>query len=367
MTSTAHSTDAERARLIAFYLPQFHPIPENDAWWGAGFTEWTNVTRARPLFPGHHQPRVPGELGYYDLRDPAVREAQACLASDHGIAAFCYWHYWFGGRRLLERPFAEVLASGEPDFPFCLGWANESWTGVWHGAPKRILMQQTYPGEDDDRRHFDFLLSAFADRRYLRVDGKPLLVIYKPLQMLQPRRRLDLWRDLAQHAGLPGLHIVGFNMDDFDDPASLGLDATIVYRLGQTHASPAMRKLERRYWGLRRRLPAFSLRRLDYARAMRHHLPDAGLDHTAYPCVVPNWDNTPRAGRRGLVLVNDGPEAFRVHLRAALDAVAARPPAQRIVFLKAWNEWAEGNTLEPERVHGRAYLEVVRDENRRPA
>ena len=363
MTVTASFSEKLRARLIAFYLPQFHPIPENDAWWGKGFTEWTNVTRARPLFAGHRQPRVPGELGYYDLRDPAVRTAQATLAREHGIEAFCYWHYWFGGRRLLERPFAEVLASGEPDFPFCLAWANESWTGVWHGAPKRILMQQTYPGEDDDRRHFDFLLTAFHDRRYVRVDDKPLLVIYKPMLMPQPQRRLDLWRTLAQQAGLPGLHIVGFNMDDFADPAPLGLDATIVYRLGQTYAWAPARKIERMWWGLRRRMPAFSQRRIAYARALRHHLPDPMLSHIAYPCVVPNWDNSPRAGKRALILTDDGPEAFRAHLRAGIDAVAARAPAQRLVFIKAWNEWAEGNYLEPDDTHGRAYLEVVRDEN----
>src|SRR5437879_9338189 len=149
------------ARLIAFYLPQFHPIPENDAWWEPGFTEWTNVVRARPLFRGHRQPDLPTDLGFYDLRVAETRAAQAQLAAAHGIEAFCYWHYWFAGRRMLERPFDEVLRSGRPDFRFCLGWANQTWSGVWHGAPEQVLIEQTYPGEEDDRRHFAAVLPAF--------------------------------------------------------------------------------------------------------------------------------------------------------------------------------------------------------------
>src|SRR5262245_37746673 len=167
--------------VIAFYLPQFHPIPENNEWWGPGFTEWTNVARARRMFPGHYQPRIPGELGFYDLRLSEAREAQAALAAEYGMTAFCYWHYWFGGgRRLLQRPFEEVLRSGRPDFPFCLGWANQSWSGSWYGAPERILIEQTYPGEKDHRAHFDAVLPAFMDPRYFRVDGRPLFYVFDP-------------------------------------------------------------------------------------------------------------------------------------------------------------------------------------------
>lgn len=350
-----------RARTIAFYLPQFHQIPENDAWWEPGFTEWTNVRRARPLFAGHRQPITPGELGYYDLTDDQVRRRQADLAKAHGIEGFCYWHYWFGGRRLLERPFAEVLASGEPDFPFCLAWANESWTGIWHGAPHRVLMAQTYPGEADDRAHFAWLLGAFRDPRYLRVDGRPLLVIYKPMGMPQPARRFALWRQLALEAGLPGLHLVGFNMGEFDDPAMVGLDAALIYHLGQTSPLPLLRRWQRRYWGVRRRLPWQSLRRIDYAEAVRHLLPaHGGMPAASYPCVVPNWDNTPRCGERGLVLTDSSPERFAAHLARAVDAVAGRAPQQRLVFVKSWNEWAEGNYLEPDAAHGRGWLEAVR-------
>jgi lipopolysaccharide biosynthesis protein len=293
-----------------------------------------------------------------------VRNAHADLASAYGIEGFCYWHYWFAGKRLLELPFDEVLKSGQPTLPFCLGWANESWTGVWHGAPNRILMEQTYPGEEDDRHHFDYLVKAFHDPRYIRVNNKPLLVIYKPLKMPRPAERFELWRKLAEQSGLPGLHIIGVNMDDFDDAGALGLDGAILYRLGQTRKSAVGRKLERIYWGLRRRLPFASLRKLDYARAVKHHIPDKpSAIHPTYPCVIPNWDNTPRTGRRGMVLTNANPENFRTHLRAAIDSVQENPPEERLIFLKAWNEWAEGNYVEPDTTFGHAYLEAIRAEN----
>src|SRR6185295_18996445 len=185
------------ARLIAFYLPQFHPIPENDEWWGRGFTEWTNAAKAKPLFPGHYQPHVPADLGFYDLRVPETRADQAQMARAHGIEAFCYYHYWLAGKRLIERPFNEVLASGEPDLPFCLCWANQTWTGIWHGAPNRILIEQTYPGMDDHARHFDFLVQAFMDRRHVRVDGKPLFMVYEPTLIPDVRKVTDFWRDRA--------------------------------------------------------------------------------------------------------------------------------------------------------------------------
>ncbi|MHB8498177.1 MAG: glycoside hydrolase family 99-like domain-containing protein, partial [Acidimicrobiales bacterium] len=193
--------------VLAHYLPQFHPIPENDAWWGPGFTEWTNVVKARPLFRGHVQPHAPSVLGYYDLRLPEVREAQAELARLHGVTGFCYWHYWFAGRQLLERPFSEVLATGSPDFPFCLAWANQSWSGVWHGAPDRILIEQTYPGPDDDVRHFDLLRRAFEDPRYVTLSGQPVLFVYKPADLPEPARFVERWQKMAHDAGFGGLYL----------------------------------------------------------------------------------------------------------------------------------------------------------------
>src|ERR1700744_6576734 len=199
-----HREREPAARLIAFYLPQFHPIPENDLWWEAGFTEWTNVAKAKPLFQGHRQPRLPSDLGFYDLRVPEVREQQAQLARDSGVEGFCYWHYWFSGRRVLERPFEEVLASGRPDFPFCLAWANQSWTGIWHGNPKTKLISQEYPGIEDQKQHFDWALKAFRDDRYLKVDGRPIFVVYDPGNLPKESSFLDHWRELSAGGGPHG-------------------------------------------------------------------------------------------------------------------------------------------------------------------
>lgn len=225
-----------KARVIAFYLPQFHPIPENDEWWMKGFTEWTNVGKARSLFPGHYQPKVPADLGYYDLRVPETRQAQADMAREYGIEGFCYWHYWFGnGKRLLERPFNEVLASGKPDFPFCLAWANESWKGFFHGVKtKQALITQLYPGEDDYIAHFETVLPAFKDPRYITVDDKPVFMIYQPFQHPQIKEFMALWQKLAMNNGLKGIFFIGQTYHLTEERAELmdmGFDAINVTRL----------------------------------------------------------------------------------------------------------------------------------------
>ena len=332
------------ARFVAFYLPQFHPIPENDEWWGKGFTEWTNTAKARPLFPGHYQPHIPADLGFYDLRLPETRAAQAQMAREHGISAFCYYHYWFAGRRILERPFNEVLASGEPDFPFCLCWANQTWTGVWHGAPNRILIEQTYPGKADHEAHFAALLPAFQDRRYLRVDDKPVFAIFEPAKIPNPRQVIAFWRQLARDARLPGLHMVGCAYSNLMDPAQIGLDAAIATLL------PPLRKTK----------PDGQPSIYRYEKIAPRLVPEPRPGINAYPCVIPGFDNTPRSGANGLVLHESTPELFGKHLRHALEVVRGHTDAQRIVFAKSWNEWAEGNHLEPDLKFGRAYLEQIR-------
>ncbi|MEI7622886.1 MAG: glycoside hydrolase family 99-like domain-containing protein [Actinomycetes bacterium] len=219
------------SRYLAFHLPQFHPIPENDQWWGRGFTEWTNVARARRRYPGHYQPHVPADLGFTDLRVPETRQAQADLAREYGIEGFLHWHYWFAGRRILERPVDEMLASGEPDFGFALAWANQTWSGIWYGATDRVLIEQTYPGESDDRAHFEHLLPYFTDRRYLTVDGRPIFYVFRPELLPEPRAWVERWRTMADEAGLPGLHLIA-EMSDvlgrellFDDAGGSGFDA----------------------------------------------------------------------------------------------------------------------------------------------
>ncbi len=350
----------KNARAIAFYLPQFHPIPENDAWWGVGFTEWTNTAKAKPLFRGHYQPRVPADLGFYDLRVPETRIAQAEMARKYGVEAFCYYHYWFGGQRILERPFNEVLASGEPDYPFCLCWANETWTGVWHGSPKKILIEQTYPGEDDYRAHFDFLLKAFIDNRYLRVDDNPVFLIYRPMDIPDVKRVTGLFRKWASESGLKGLHLVGMITPRDWIPQEHGFDAStkpLLSRKNWVSLRHPIKWLIKQYQ-IRTGKPII--------RSYEEVLPELLLDPVAgvtnYPCVFPNWDNTPRSGVNGIVLDNSTPELFRVHLRKALDLMQSLPPEHNLLFVKSWNEWAEGNHLEPDLKFGHAYLEVLRDE-----
>ena len=353
----------QRARLIAFHLPQFHPTPENDAWWGKGFTEWTNVAKAKPMFPGHYQPRVPADLGFYDLRLPEARHAQAELAKEYGLEGFCYYHYWFGdGRRILERPVDEILASGEPDFPFCLCWANHSWNTVWQGT-NEMLMEQTYPGWDDHAAHFDWLLKAFRDRRYLTVDGKPIFVIYSPRDIPEVNQVMAFWRARAEEAGLPGLYLIG--VSDYSpnwDPRSCGLDASTMQALPKRDG-----RVPRRYRLAREIKSLLSGRKdeltiWDYEEVLPILLRRNKVDWEDYPLVLPNWDNTPRSGRRGLVFHNATPELFRGHLHEAISRVAKRTPDQRIVFLKAWNEWAEGNYVEPDQKWGHAYLDVIKQE-----
>ena len=357
-------------RLIAFYLPQFHPIPENDAWWGKGFTEWTNVAKAKPLFPGHYQPHIPGDLGFYDLRVPETRAAQAEMARTYGIEGFCYWHYWFSGKRLLERPFNEVLKSGEPNFPFCLAWANQTWTGIWHGASDRILIEQTYPGIQDYQAHFYAVLSAFQDPRYTTCEGKPVFIVHRPAELPEPRRFTDLWRELAVKTGLKGIYFLGIAGHRWS-PNENGFDASILDNPGVALQCLTERPLPLpgKVWRKASRLCASRYKPMlglptviRYRDVMQCACPPLNEKFTQYPCVIPNWDNTPRSGANGVVFHQSAPELFWIHFRQALEQSMHRELGKRFVFVKSWNEWAEGNYLEPDLRFGHQYLDVVREE-----
>lgn len=349
-----------KARAIALYLPQFHPIPENDEWWGKGFTEWTNTAKAKPLFRGHYQPHVPADLGFYDLRVAETRAQQAEMARAYGIEGFCYYHYWFGGKRILHRPLDEVIASGQPDFPFCVCWANETWTGIWHGAPNRTLIEQTYPGVADHEAHFATLLPAFRDPRYIRVDGKPIFVIFRPRQIPDAAATLDLWRNMAKEAGLGGLHFVGVTDEGKPLPDELGFDA-----------SQVVPHINERRWPQDWKRPIARLKMsINHRRGIPHvyhfsELVERSMPRRTpgmnYPTVCHAWDNSPRSGQRAVVYTDPDPKYYRELLRGALDAVAHHDPEHRIVFLKSWNEWAEGNHLEPDLRYGLGYLEAVRE------
>lgn len=363
--TTANSCNF-KTRAIAFYLPQFHPIPENDEWWGRGFTEWTNVAKAKPLFRGHYQPHVPADLGFYDLRVPETRQLQADMARAYGIEGFCYWHYWFGdGRRILERPFAEVLESRKPDFPFCLGWANQSWTGIWHGAPKRVLIEQKYPGPEDHERHFYAMLPAFSDSRYIRIDGRPLVVIYAPAELPAPGEFIALWNRLARKENLPGFYFVAHG----HDMPGIGFDA-FVHNLPFTTMPPTgFGQVRRIVDALLRRISGATLRDLgaDRLPQVRRYVDfvksfeRTPLRERELPLLIPNWDNTPRSGHRGVCLKNSTPDLFERLCAAAYEKLKPVTNGEhRIVFVKAWNEWAEGNHLEPDLRYGLAYLEALR-------
>ena len=351
------ATSPSSLRTIAFHLPQFHPIPQNDEWWGAGFTEWTNLAKARSLFRGHHQPLLPGELGFYDLRLQETRHAQAALAQQHGVSAFCYWHYWFAGRRLLADPVDALLAPGEPDLLFCLAWANQTWTGIWHGAPGRVLMEQTYPGMADEQAHFAAVLPFFRDPRYLCIDGRPLFYVFRPEQIPDVAGWCELWQRMAREAGLPRLYLIAEVSDllgrgpVWNDVEVSGFDAGVYVRIpvSDTPADVLRMRLRRKLRGGPEVYPVTA------------RLPTPPADCVQHlPCVYPNWDNTPRSGKRGVVLTGTSPAVFEAHLGDGLQRLTGRPPQEQLLFIKSWNEWAEGNHLEPDAVHGRAWLQALR-------
>ncbi|MCD4747885.1 MAG: glycoside hydrolase family 99-like domain-containing protein [Thermoanaerobaculales bacterium] len=352
-----------RARLIAFYLPQFHPIPENDLWWGKGFTEWLNVAKAKPLFAGHYQPSLPADLGFYDLRLPDVRVAQADLARSHLIEGFCYWHYWFNGDRLIERPFNEVLVSGKPDLPFCLAWANEPWSRRWLGEEQDILKQQTY-SQEDDLTHARWLTKVFADPRCIRVHGRPLFLVYRPAHLPEPKRTTDTFRQVAVQAGVTEPLLLGINAHcSHIDCRDIGFDGTVGFE-PQLGVLPDFLDDRVRLSKLRRNLRvgvvSSQLKIYDYREARRLMVNHAKKEFPVYPSIFVNWDNTPRRGRDGIIMIGSGPEAYAAGLEEMVRTANTKPFDDRLIFLNAWNEWAEGNYLEPDQRYGLAYLEATR-------
>jgi lipopolysaccharide biosynthesis protein len=349
-------------RFLAFYLPQFHAIPENDKWWGEGFTEWTNVRSGKALFRGHTQPHVPAELGYYDLSDPSTRAEQARLAVAHGIDGFVYYHYWFHGKRLLEMPFNEVLNSGQPDFPFCLCWANENWTRVWDGGSDNRLISQTYC-IDDDLRHIRSLLPAFADPRYIRVDGRPLFLVYRASDLPHSQETTDLWRAEAMRAGIGDLYLcrVEGHGPDRGDPRSLGFDAAIEFqpdinRLGPRRHVELVRRALRHY--LRPDSPFRHHRFFSYDEIVRLSLQHPDPDYKRYRCLMPGWDNSARRRRDAVIIEGSAPSKYEHWVRETIGRFRPYSETENLVFVNAWNEWAEGSHLEPDQRWGRGYLEA---------
>ncbi len=347
-----------KVRLIAFYLPQYHPIPENDAWWGKGFTEWTNVVKARPFFRGHYQPHLPADLGFYDLRLPETRQAQADLARQYGIYGFCYYHYWFNGKRLLERPFNEVLASGQPDFPFCLCWANQNWNRAWDGQETQILISQNY-SEQDDREHIRWLINAFRDERYIRVAGKPVFLIYQASQLPDPLKTTSIWREEALRAGVGDLFLckVESFQDTRLDPARMGFDAAVEF---QPDTAKQLTLVEKGYWRLIKKFNvSHSVLACSYATWVKSALRRPGRPYKYFPCVTPSWDNSPRRPTGAFVLKNSRPDLYYYWLKSVIDKFKPNGADENLIFINAWNEWGESNHLEPCQRWGHAYLEAT--------
>lgn len=370
-------------RPVAIYLPQFHPIPENDAWWGKGFTEWTNVTKAKPLFNGHYQPHLPADLGFYDLRNPELRRQQAQLAKEHGIYGFCYYHYWFNGRRLLDRPFKEVFEIGEPDFPFMLCWANENWTRAWAGEPNQVLMQQEYSPEDD-LAHIQSLIPYFKDKRYIRINGRPVFAVYNSVAFPDMRRTTETWRAEARRHGLElylcrfesfahfGRHLV--EAGGFDAAIDFQPFGHIMHgykqRVLQQMRSGVWNRLRHRwkksvisriaperyhmYWHESRR-------RIDYRAYVDFAIEQPFPDYPWFPGITPMWDNTARRGKESTILMNANPEVYGRWLQSIIQKFTPRSSEENLVFINAWNEWGEGCHLEPCQRWGRSYLDVTKE------
>lgn len=366
----------KKARVIAFYLPQFHPIPENDAVWGKGFTEWTNVAKAKPLFKGHNQPRIPADLGFYDLRLPIVREQQAEMAREAGVEGFMYWHYWFGnGKMLLEKPFQEVLASGKPDFPFCLGWANHSWTTKsWHGANGfnekfgnvGYIAEMKYPGKEDYIAHFNYCLPAFKDERYITVDGKPFFYIWSPKDHPEMKEFISLWNKLAIENGIPGIHFVAnVNSEEgeYQKYIEMGFSAVNYNTMTDAKTKAAGSVFMRRFntffsW----HVPGLKLNKYDYSKIVANMNSKYDTDEICYPTIIPGFDRSPRAGRSAVIFSNPNPKAFQKHVHNTIEAIKDKEDEHKIIILKSWNEWAEGNYMEPDLEFGHAFLDALRDE-----
>ncbi len=339
-------------RVIAFYLTQYHPIPENDLWWGKGFTEWTNVTRAQPLFQGHYQPHLPTELGFYDLRVRETRHRQIRLAREHGIDAFCYHYYWFSGQRLLEEPLDDMLQDPASDFPFCLCWANENWTRRWDAAERDILIAQKYLPEDD----LEFIRSVerfLLDSRYVRVNGAPILIVYRPQHLPDPRRSASVWRRYWRDQGHGDLHLCAALTHGNVDYAQFGFDSGVEFPPHNLPFGSLYREVDfpKVFKGVVKQLA-------DVAHA---YLERRYAAVNVFRSVFPSWDNTARAGERAVIVLNGTPANYEFWLAEAIRRTRADfPRDERLVFVNAWNEWAEGCHLEPDRRYGRAFLEATR-------
>lgn len=349
----------KKIRPLAIVLPQFHPTPENDAWWGPGFTEWTNVTKARPQFNNHYQPHYPAHLGYYDMRLMETLEAQAQMAKEHGIYGFCYYHYWFNGKRMLHEPIDRILDQKKPEFPFMFCWANENWTRTWDGRSNEVLLQQNYSAADD-LNHIQWLCkNVFSDKRYITIDNKPVFAIYRANLFPDMQATITLWKNEAKKLGFNGLYIIGVKtMGAFDDPAQMGFDAALDFQ-------PDWSQLQKDnlWWRLKYK---FNLAKkdnfiFDYKEVTEKMMARPKANYKNFPCVLPSWDNSPRKKAQAVIMTDSTPALFGNWLEHTVQHFEPYSPDENLLFINAWNEWAEGNHLEPDQKWGMGFLEQVKE------
>ncbi len=339
---------------IAFYLPQYHPIAENDEWWGKGFTEWTNVRKGLPNFEGHYQPHEPGELGYYDLREVKTLRKQAALAHEYGIHGFCFYYYWFNGRRVLERPLELFASTKDIPLEFCVCWANENWTRTWDGQAKNILLGQNHT-PDDDVAFFKSLLPLFADPRYIRVGGAPMVLVYRVDLFPDAKATAARWRKVAREAGFKDVHLCAVQFYGITDPRPWGFDAAVEFPphqlIGPENKPDPIPKFTN---------PKFSGGVVDYQKVMSQAMHRPMVDYARYRGVMPSWDNTARRQDTPHMFVNSSPMNYAQWLRRMVDQTRLIHPEDRqFIFINAWNEWGEGCHLEPDARYGRQWLEAT--------
>lgn len=348
MTTLNKNADIVSPRLIAFYLTQFHPTPENDLWWGKGFTEWTNVTKAKPLFDNHYQPHLPSDFGFYDLRLRETRRDQIRTAKQYGIDGFCYHYYWFSGKRILNQPLDDMLLDSESDMPFCLCWANENWTRRWDAAEHEVLIAQKYL-PDDDLNFIKSLIPFFEDQRYIRVDNKPYLIVYRPQHLPDAKKTLSVWRDFCKSIGLGELHICAALTHGNEDYTQYGFDSGVEFpphNIKAQNCSNQVKLYEPHKGGV-----------YQYADIAEFYMNRNYTNQRVFKTVFPSWDNTARTKERALVVLNGHPENYEYWLSSTIDITHQN--GEQLVFVNAWNEWAEGCHLEPDRWYGHGFLEAT--------
>ena len=378
--NTEHQKKPHSLKTIAMYFPQLHAIPENDQWWGKGFTDWINVKKAQPLFEGHNQPRVPLNNNYYDQSDINTLRWQVNLAKEHGIYGFCHYHYWFDGKQLLETPTNLMLDNKDIDMPFCLSWANETWSKRWDGRDHHILIKQTHPPvEESWSKHFDYLIRAWTDERAIKIDGKPVFIIYRPQNIEKIDQMLNYWQMKAKEHGLKGVYFIFQKQHEHPDKKCLrSFDAIFQFQPFEAIYSEGYKAGSRRYAflrGLYDKSPVVIQRMILFLKSsIKHNLTFHDYDEVwekalklrhedglkAYSGAFMDWDNTARYGKKATIFKGANPEAFRYWFKKLVSNVSLRPENEQYIFLNAWNEWAEGTYLEPDIKYGYKYLEAIR-------